>query len=403
MSQQQPNPPRIISTAGPFGPGVRFREADGARGSGLGAPVIRGVHTSIAAFVGDARGLPGRPAYVRHPQEFIEAFSHRRTREDARSHVHDAVLGHFRNGGGGVWVIGADEGAAAGTAGEGDRVAAYRSALARLARLPEITLVVAPDLWRVPADTDGIAREIAGHCARLGDRVGLLHTRQGLAPADVRGRPFELAEPEAQFVAVHYPWLTVTEPGGAERLVPPSGHVSGLCCRVDTERGVHAAPVGALVGVVKQEWELTDQEQGAIAEQGLNGTGFVAGQGIRVSTARTLSTESGWSALAVRRLVNHARASLRQGTWWAAHESNTAPLRALVCQSATAFLRGLWRQGALPGASAAEAFEVVCDETNNSAQDTARGRLNLDVGLATVRSAGFVTFRIQHDAGHRTP
>nr|ADQ43383.1 hypothetical protein [Streptomyces virginiae] len=174
-----------------------------------------------------------------------------------------------------------------------------------------------------------------------------------------------------------------------------------MCCRVDAERGVHAAPVGALVGVVKQERELTEAERESAGALGVNCLRFVQGQGIRVLGARTLSTDPDWAELSVRRLVNYARASLEQGTRWAAFDTNSAQLRALMRQSTTTFLKGLWRQGALPGRSAAEAFEVVCDDTNNTREDTARGRVNLDVGLAVVRPAEFVTFRVQHDIGNR--
>ncbi|MET8682585.1 phage tail sheath C-terminal domain-containing protein [Streptomyces sp. NPDC004732] len=408
MPRQQPDQPRTASTSGALGPDIDLRdplrdlrEPDIVRGAGHGAPFIHGVHTSVAAFIGDAPGLPGKPAFVRHPLEFIEAFSPRTADGEAPSFVHDAVLGHFRNGGGGAWILGTGDGGARG-AGDVDRVAAYRAALARLERLPEISLVVAPDLWRVEEEADGIAQAIAGHCARVGHRVALLHTRQGLAPADVHSRPFGLAEPDAQFVAVHYPWITVTEVGGNERLVPPSGHVSGMCCRADTEQGVHTTPVGSLVGVVKQERELTDAERESVTGLGVNCLRFVQGQGVRALSAQTLSTEADWSDLGVRRLVNYTRASLEQGTRWAAFDTNTAQLRALMRQSTTTFLKGLWRHGALPGGSAAEAFEVVCDDTNNTAEDVARGRVNLDVGLAAVRPAEFVTFRVQHDIGNRT-
>ncbi|QES44693.1 hypothetical protein DEJ49_30190 [Streptomyces venezuelae] len=405
MPQQQPNQPRTATTTGPLGPGVRLREADEAdvaRGAGHGAPFIHGVHTSVAAFIGDAPGLPAKPAFVRHPLEFLEAFSPRRNEGEPPSHIHDAVLGHFRNGGGGAWVLGTGEAATGGDEGEQDRVSAYRSALARLERLPEVSLVVAPDLWRVAEDADRVAREIAGHCGRVGHRVALLHTRQGLDPADVRHRPFGLAEPDARFVAVHYPWITVTEVGGHERLVPPSGHVSGMCCRGDTEQGVHTTPVGALVGVIKQERELSEHERESLTGHGVNCLRFVQGRGVRVLSARTLSTDADWADLGVRRLVNYTRASLEQGTRWAAFDTNSAQLRALIRQSTTTFLKGLWRQGALPGASAAEAFEVVCDDTNNTPEDVANGRVNLDVGLAALRPAEFVTFRIQHDTHNRT-
>ncbi|MFD6433971.1 phage tail sheath family protein [Streptomyces venezuelae] len=389
MPQQQPDQPRTATTNG---------------------PLIHGVHTSVAAFLGDAPGLPGKPAFVRHPLEFLEAFSLRGNAGstgdagDAPSYVHDAVLGHFRNGGGGAWVLGTGRDTT-GVGGERDRdrdrVAAYRTALARLERLPEISLIVAPDLWRVTEDAERVAREIAAHCGRTGHRVALLHTREGLAPADVRARPFGLAEPDARFVAVHYPWVTVTEVGGHERVVPPSGHVSGMYCRADAEHGVRTAPTGTLVGVVRQERELTAHEEESVSRFGVNCLRFVRGRGVRALNAHTLSTEGEWADVGVCRLVNFTRASLERGAPWAAFETNTARLRALILQAATTFLRGLWRQGVLPGGSADEAFEVVCDDTNNTPEDVARGRVNLDVALAALRPAAFVTFRVRRDIGHR--
>ncbi|GCB50878.1 phage tail sheath C-terminal domain-containing protein [Streptomyces sp. NL15-2K] len=382
MAHQQPSEPPT-ATIGPLGPDVRVREPDS------GPRLIHGVSTSVSAFVGDAPGLPEEPVFVRSLPEFIETFMPGRTGEKTSSFVRDAVLGHFRNGGGGVWILAAAEGP--------DRVAAYRSALAGLECVAEVTLVVAPDLWRGEEDAHEIAQAIAGHCRRMGNRVALLHTRQGLVPADVRSRPFELGEPDARFAAVYYPWITVTGTDGSERLVPASGHVSGMTCLVGAELGVHRAPMSPLLGVLKHERQLSDDEQESISRLGVNclRSSPELEQGIRVLGARTLSTDTDWMRLDVRRLVSHARASLARGTRWAASERNDARLRATVRESATVFLRQLWRQGALHGRSADQAFHVVCDDRNNTSEDIAQGRLNLDVGLAAVRPAEFIAFRVQ--------
>jgi hypothetical protein len=241
------------------------------------------VHASVTAFVGDATGLPLEPAFVRNPRELSWLLPPGRNGENAPSFVRDAVLGHFRNGGGGAWIIG--------TARDTERVTAYRSALAELERVAEITLVVAPDLWRVRSDAHEVAQVIAEHCAHLGDRVALLHTRPGLAPADLTSRPFRLAEPAARFAAVYYPWIVVTDADGTQRPVPASGHVSGLFCRRYTEQGVRTASVNALLGVLKHERELSDAEQEALGGLGVNCLRFVPGEGTRVVGARTLSTE----------------------------------------------------------------------------------------------------------------
>ncbi|MEU2712137.1 phage tail sheath subtilisin-like domain-containing protein [Streptomyces sp. NPDC007205] len=354
-------------------------------------PVIPHLRASVTAFVGDAPGLPPEPAFVRHPRELSGTVPPGSTCENAPSFVRDAVLGHFRNGGGGVWIVG--------TAPDADRVAAYRSALAELAPIAEITLVVAPDLWRVEADAHGIAQAVAEHCGHLGDRVALLHTRQGLAPAEVTGRPFRLAEPAARFAAVYYPWIVVTDADGTQRPVPPSGHVSGLCCRLEAEQGVHTAPTSALLTVLEHERELSDAEQAALGDLGVNCLRFFPGEGTRVVGARTLSTEPDWMQLSVRRLVNHARAALGQGIRRAASEPADAPVRTRVHRSATAFLTDLWHRGALHGRSADEAFRVVCDAGDSTSGDTVHGMVTLDVGLAVVRPAEFIYFRIQQPVG----
>ena len=61
---------------------------------------------------------------------------------------------------------------------------------------------------------------------------------------------------------------------------------------------------------------------------------------------------------------------------------------------ASAFLAALWRQGALFGASVAEAFFVVCDATNNPPEECMQGRLSLDIGLAATHPAEFIVIRI---------
>ncbi|MBR8641433.1 phage tail sheath family protein [Streptomyces tuirus] len=261
---------------------------------------------------------------------------------------------------------------------------------------------MAPDLWRVEREAHPIAQAIAAHCGRTGDRIALLHTRVGLAPADVPSRPFDLPEPDARFAAVYYPWLTVTDSDGSRRLVPATGHVSGLCGRVDAEQGVHTAPVSALVGVLEHERELTYEERELLAGRGVNCLRPRAfpERSIWVSDARTLSLEPDWTQLGVRRLVSHARASLERGTRWTTTEPDPDRARALIRRSATTFLTDLWRQGALHGWTADEAFRVVCDDRNNTPEGMARGRVNLDVGLAAVRPAEFIDFRVQQPIGH---
>jgi len=56
-----------------------------------------------------------------------------------------------------------------------------------------------------------------------------------------------------------------------------------------------------------------------------------------------------------------------------------------------------WRQGALTGAKADEAFFVkVGLGTTMTAQDILEGRLNVGIGLAVVRPAEFIILKFSH-------
>ena len=64
-----------------------------------------------------------------------------------------------------------------------------------------------------------------------------------------------------------------------------------------------------------------------------------------------------------------------------------------------AFLIGLWRDGALAGATPDQAFYVKCDEETNPPESVDEGKLIVEVGIAPVKPAEFVIFRISQWQG----
>jgi len=184
--------------------------------------------------------------------------------------------------------------------------------------------------------------------------------------------------------------------------VPGAGHVAGVWARTDATRGVWKAPANEPVrGIVRLESEVTTGEQDLLNPEGINCVRSFGSNGTKIWGARTLSkTDPSWKYINVRRLFNFVEESIRRGTQWAVFEPNDVDLWQRVKRNISAFLRGLWMQGALVGATPDQAFYVVCDASNNPRSSVVEGRLIVEIGIAPVTPAEFVIFRIsQWDGG----
>jgi len=80
-------------------------------------------------------------------------------------------------------------------------------------------------------------------------------------------------------------------------------------------------------------------------------------------------------------------------------EPNDQDLWARVTQTIEQFLRTQWRDGALMGTSPDEAFYVNCGESTMTQDDIDNGRLICEIGVAPVKPAEFVIFRISQWTG----
>ena len=145
--------------------------------------------------------------------------------------------------------------------------------------------------------------------------------------------------------------------------------------------------------------QVTSEEQELLNPIGVNVTRAFGTRGIRIWGARTLSSDPSWRYINVRRLFNFLETSIKNGTNWVVFEPNDAALWARVRRTVNAFLLGMWRSGALFGATAGEAFFVKCDGENNPPESIDEGRLIIDIGVAPVKPAEFVVFRISQIAG----
>jgi hypothetical protein len=385
-------PPDPEAPAGPF-----EEIASGAR-------PIEGVGTAVAAFVGLAEAGPIDVPLLLSDWSAVE-------REfgglSGGSPLARAVHDYFENGGRSAVVV---------------RVGAFGAeaewqGLAALESLPDVNLLVLPDVaapgTRMPAEAArAVVSEAAAFCER--HRAMLLLD----APADWTGvDAIEAAAAsddglagalgtDSANAAVYFPRVRTADPlGGAPVAVGAAGAVAGVIARTDATRGVWAAPAGtdaAIRGAAGLDVSLKDDELDRVNRLGVNCLRELPGGSTVVWGARTLqgadAAGSEWKYVPVRRFVLFLEESIDRGLRWAVFEPNAEPLWQSVRRDVTAFLHGLWRDGAFPGRTPDEAFFVRCGEDTMTQNDLDNGRLVVEIGIAPVRPAEFVILRIRSHA-----
>lgn len=289
------------------------------------------------------------------------------------------------------------------TAADFEGETASRTGLAGLEALEDVTMVCVPDLMAtLPGKAieldkvKAVQAALVAHCEKMGDRVAILDAPPNMNPSQVREWRRNGGGFDTSYGAVYYPWIQVSDPATNRMIhVPPSGHIAGVWARNDTTRGVHKAPANEVVlGAVGLATTLTKGEQDVLNPIGVNCIRSLPGLGIRVWGARTMSSNAAWRYINVRRLFNFVEKSIELSTQWVVFEPNTPKLWARVTRDITAFLRQVWRSGALYGGSPSEAFFVKCDEELNPPEARDLGQLVIEIGLAPVKPAEFVIFRI---------
>lgn len=201
---------------------------------------------------------------------------------------------------------------------------------------------------------------------------------------------------DSTYAAMYHPWLEMYD-AGAKRAAffPPSGAMAGIYARTDIERGVHKAPANEVVrGCTGLSCAYNEGEQDILNPIGVNLIRAFTGRGIRVWGARTISSNGLWKYLNVRRLFIYVEESIKANTNWVVFEPNSTALWSRVTRTIEAFLATCWRDGALAGSSPSEAFFVECGPTTMTQDDIDNGRLICQIGIAPVKPAEFVIFRI---------
>jgi len=386
-------------------PGVYVEEVD------RGSKPIEAVGTNTVGFLGESsKGPTNESVLITNWSQFVKTFG---DFKDCSEHLAHAVYGFFNNGGSRCFIVNVgapdqhkvetkaaqgdkkDEKAAAPVqTGGGGRDGLYigrdggpgaRTGLKCFEEVDEIAIIAAPG-----QTSAAVQDALLSHCETRKDRFAVLDS-----PETITGGVDKLPKPrDSKYGAYYFPWIQVYDPDKGNIFVPPSGHIAGVYSRTDSERGVHKAPANELVrGALGLKYNVSKGEQDLLNPKGINAIRFMNG-GIRIWGARTLSSDPSWRYINVRRLFIMVESSIERATQWVVFEPNDHRLWKRVQRTISSFLTLLWRNGALMGTSPEQAFYVKCDEETNPPEVIDAGQLVVEIGLAPVKPAEFVIFRI---------
>jgi len=349
---------------------------------------IEGVSTSTTAFIGAAERGPTEPYLVRSWTEF--------ERESGglsqTSTLSFAVRQFFENGGQRAVIVRA----------AGDGSAATQAGLRALDRTEFNLLCIPP--YTLSSDLEVADWEAAARYCRERRAFLIVDAPAAWSLEDAAGHVSSFRFSARESAAIYFPRVRVADPLEAGKLVScaPCGCVAGIISRTDQTRGVWKAPAG-IEAVVKGAAGLSavpdDRANERLAAAGINCLRDFPGTGIVVWGARTLAGANQdspeWRYVPVRRLALYLQESLVRGTHWAVFESNNEGTWKQLRRQVADFMTGLWRQGALLGGRAQDAFYIRCDASTTTQGDLDNGRLNIEIGFAPLRPAEFVIFTIQ--------
>jgi phage tail sheath protein FI len=276
----------------------------------------------------------------------------------------------------------------------------YAAGFATLSALEDVSIVAAPGSSAY-ADQQAIQGALIGHAERRRSyRIAVLDSQPHQTPGDMR---IARGRIDSKYAALYYPWVIASNPLARpgrddipkEIALPPSGFVSGIYARNDTQRGVYKAPANEVVtGALRFESDINFAQQELLNPIGVNCLRYLSGRGYRVWGARLASSDPEWKYVSDRRYFNYLEASIDRGSQWAVFEPNGERLWANVRQTISDFLYNEWRGGALLGSTTEEAYFVRCDRSTMTQNDLDNGRLICLIGVAIIKPAEFVIFRI---------
>lgn len=381
--------PSLLQAQEYLTPGVYVEEVPS------GARAIRGVETSITAFVGVAS--------TRRPANEIVSIS---SLAEAQRYIggrdeklfptfHTAIKSFFANGGTRALIVNA---AHQGGAYEDEGEPILSEALDALSEANETPF----NLLYLPTAEKYFGGSVSDLSALYERALNTVRSRGAMLIIDGGEDPVEVEAWRAGLglddpdVAAFAPRLV--DHDCQQYSYGAGGAVAGIIARTDQNRGVWRAPAGMEASIrgsnVQKEYSVTDLDR--LSENNVNPIRVIPSSGAPVVWgSRTMTSDPEWKYIPVRRYFRYLEASIGKGTDWAVFESNDAALWSAVKVAVDAFMQKQFRDGALNGTRADDAYFVRCGLGETMTQsDIDNGKMIIEIGFAPIRPAEFIIFRI---------
>jgi len=265
--------------------------------------------------------------------------------------------------------------------------------LAALEDIEDVSIVMTPAAAADATNHQAIVAEVQKHCRKMRYRVGIVDARESMSLSEVR--EFRSNFDDSR-LALYYPWVVISDPRGINDTIsaPPAGFIAGVYANTDVQRGVHKPPANEpVIGALRFAQDINRFQQELLNPNGINCLRSFPGRGHRVWGGRTLASDPEWKYVNVRRYFLYLERSIEKSTQWIVFEPNGERLWANVKTTVEDFLYNEWFNGRLLG-SAKTAYFVRCDRSTMTQNDLDNGRLVCEVGVAALKPAEFVIFRI---------
>jgi phage tail sheath protein FI len=355
------------------------------------APVANSKITAdiIPSFYPVAAGTPKLCTTFSDFKKFFGDF----TADSKHSWLAQAVYGFFNNGGSRCYVMRVVQ--------ESD----IPKFLVNFEAIDEIAIIAAPGLAQNDTTGKNTRTQLIAHAQIrtqnrfvIFDSPAVVETSNALDLTLLDPHSAATIVPvNTDFAAFYFPWIQVFDPvSNGPVYTAPSGHIAGIYARVDTQRGVHKAPANEpVIGALDLKYSISKAQQDGLNPQGVNCIRNLNGS-LTVWGARTMGGDANADLkyINVRRTLLFIRKSIDEGTQWVVFEPNEPGLWQKITRNITAFLTNVWRSGALFGTTPQEAFYVRCDAETNPPELRDLGQVVTEIGVAIVRPAEFVIFRV---------
>lgn len=242
-----------------------------------------------------------------------------------------------------------------------------------------------------------LQNRVVTFCEQTAELIALLDVPPGLTQNRLeRWR----AQFDSAWAAAYHPWLIASrrafslrdDRADTLRPLPPSAVAAGIVAQKEIQFGVQYGPANEIAAeVINLAEPLARARADSLHPQGIN-CYLREADGIHLTGARTLSRDSQWRQLSVRRLVLMIERTLRRETQWAVFEPNGPKLWDDLRHACENLLRRLFRAGAFAGNSEATSFFV---RVRNEPVRLERGELLIEIGVAPAEPIEFIVLQLR--------